>query len=196
MFWSREPGVPVAQTPDAWRVTAIHLRRSANLVWEAWSTAFFKAGTGKSVTSQELGDIALLTPFLLLTGLAFENLLKGLIIQGSPHEFDSQLKWPASKGGHDLVVLCSLAKIRLSRQRRHFFDTLSEAILWSGRYPTQKKHGNTQHWTSSIGPKLGKSNNLRDVVQYFRRYKRYIDHQFKAIHGRYRSPPRRPRPAA
>jgi len=146
---------PLAKLPEAWRGTAIGLKRSADIIWERWFGIFSRCEGGKTfeATPQECGDVRLLLPsFLLLAGLALENALKGLLISNDPSIVDSRVKWDIGSGGHDLGALLESIGLSPTSEEKEFLDALTQAVLWSGRYPVPKYHGNESDIGIPLGP--------------------------------------------
>ena len=81
--------------------------------------------------------------YLMLVGLAIENLLKSAIVkQRSREMFDETLKTkslPSQLMKHDLICLCKNAHIILSKDHCEFLNRLTHIILRAGRYPMPLK---------------------------------------------------------
>lgn len=146
--------IPLAQSPEAWRRTAIGLKRSADIIWKQWFGIFSRLEGGQTAkaTRQEVGDIYLLLPsFLLLSGLAIENALKGLPVSKEPSIVESKIQWKVGSGGHDLGELFKSNGFLPTSDEQEFLDALTQAVLWAGRYPVPKHHANE----SEIGIPMG-----------------------------------------
>lgn len=173
---------PLAQKPEAWRMYAIGLRRSAELIWEQWHSLFSKLGVKPtSFTSQEADDLILLLPsFLLLSGLSLENLLKGVLIAIEPPRQEGRLDWEIPRGGHDLPTLCERAGIAISTDELRMLNALTEAVLWAGRYPVPIRHDNRREWPIPLGMELA-GMTPDNLAEHFTNYKHSFDSLFSRI---------------
>lgn len=123
-----------ALTPAVWVLWARRLRRSADLVFQQYCSDLRAMEDGKSPL--ELDDLELSGCATLLYGLAMENLLKAIVIQAKPEQAiaGSKLrKWPG--GGHDLLLLCKEAQVRIDNAERDQLVRLTAFVKWAGRYP-------------------------------------------------------------
>jgi len=84
-------------------------------------------------------QLALMKSHLLLLGLAFENLIKGIsVLLFNDFSSFNELKqkyWKISKG-HEIYQLAQNIGIILNEQESFLLDRLEQFILWAGRYPT------------------------------------------------------------
>lgn len=69
-------------------------------------------------------------PFAYNSAFSIELVLKAIL---------AKKKLPIPDGGHSLLSLCREAGVVLSDNQRATLELLSEAIVWSGRYPAPKK---------------------------------------------------------
>jgi hypothetical protein len=139
MLVPRERG---GANPQMWLWSAERLYYAAEVVWDvAWNAevAMFQgkrpqhaAASGQYSTS------------LLLFGYAFENALKGLIVQRLTSDrqtvvtADGKLKGIPTKG-HQIVVLArEWARLTLRADEETLLRRLQEYVLWAGRYPVMK----------------------------------------------------------
>jgi hypothetical protein len=77
-------------------------------------------------------------PVLLLHGLSFENLIKGLLISEAPTLLNGG-KLSKHLLGHDLVKLTDrLRTVQLSREERNLLALLSDVVPYHGRYPVPR----------------------------------------------------------
>ncbi|HUW62154.1 MAG TPA: hypothetical protein VMZ06_14220 [Candidatus Bathyarchaeia archaeon] len=180
---------PLAKLPEAWRTTAIGLKRSADIIWEKWFAIFSRLEGGKTAkaTPQEVGDVYLLLPsFLLLAGLALENALKGLLISNDPSIVDFKVKWDIGSGGHDLGTLIKSIGLSPTSDEKEFLDALTQAVLWSGRYPVPKHHGNESDIGIPLGPFFGNVD-ITSVVSRMSELKNAFDSLYSQVLKRYPS---------
>ena len=97
----------------------------------------------------------LIGTYRMLLGLAFENLLKGLLIaQGVSAGEDGKLfESFTTHKINQLLAKLDTAKFPLNKEERKLLMELEEHVLWGGRYPLPKKyedlhlpgHGNADH---------------------------------------------------
>jgi hypothetical protein len=72
--------------------------------------------------------------FLLLAGLALENLAKSLyVLTHRPTVSDEKL--PPGLKDHNIGRVLSRAKIEVTPREGEFLGKVSKAVMWSGRYP-------------------------------------------------------------
>ncbi len=179
--------IPLAQSPEAWRRTAIGLKRSADIIWKQWFGIFSRLGGGKTAkaTPQEVGDVYFLLPsFLLLSGLAIENALKGLLISKEPSIVDSKIKWEVSLGGHDLGGLFKSNGFLPTDDEQEFLDALTQAVLWAGRYPVPKHHANKFEFGIPLGPFL-RNPDINSLVSRMSELKEALDSIYSRTLSKY-----------
>ena len=178
---------PVAKLPGAWRSTAIGLKRSSDIIWEKWFGIFSRLEGGKiaKASPQEVGDVYHLLPsFLLLAGLAIENALKGLLISKEPSIADFKVKWDVGQGGHDLRDLFERSVLRPTNEEGEFLDALTQAVLWSGRYPVPKRHANEFEIGIPLGP-FFHNIDIASTVSRISELKKTLDNLYLQILGKY-----------
>jgi hypothetical protein len=73
--------------------------------------------------------------FLMLGGLAIENLAKGLLIHSDKVKVTRGQITRADLLGHGAKDLLTRAGVTLSAKETEFVARLDKAVLWSGRYP-------------------------------------------------------------
>jgi hypothetical protein len=179
--------IPLAQSPEAWRRTAIGLKRSADIIWEQWFGIFSRLEGGRiaKATPQEVGDVYLLLPsFLLLSGLAFENALKGLLISNKPSIVESKIQWKVGSGGHDLGELFKSNGFIPTSDEEEFLDALTQAVLWAGRYPVPKHHDNVSEIGIPLGPFL-RNTDIASVVSRMSELKEAFDNLYSITMSKY-----------
>lgn len=117
-----------------WVISAHTLRLSALALW--------KISESETRRAESMGDKAIGQSFeieheftaMMLMGMSLEALLKGCLIVKNPalvtnHQIDKKLKT------HNLVGLFHDARVILSVPERNFCTTLTDYIVWMGRYP-------------------------------------------------------------
>ena len=128
-------------SPSAWLLTAKRLRRSGDLVFDAYAADLEKLHKGVSSEGlQNLYDLEVAGCAMLLYGLGIENAAKGLVVAKAvpPAVASGELrKWPGS--GHSLKTLLSDAGVMLSPQEEDLVVRLTAFVAWAGRYPIPKR---------------------------------------------------------
>ncbi len=151
-FWNRS----VAQTaadPSQWFYTAKRLKRAADLIWDAVTMDLQKL-LSRAMFTEPWPETDLTPPisispvYMLLAGLALENLVKGIIIGQKPERVrtDQLDSWGGS--GHKLRKLCEHARIQLEQDEDELVQRLQVFVLWGGRYPVPLDF--SDHWPQSL----------------------------------------------
>ncbi len=88
--------------------------------------------------SRRVETLGVVNSTLLLLGLAFENLIKGVKIAENPNlvdrdRFDIKL-WRRDDGGHGITTLAK-SLVTLTSDEEELLNRLQESILWAGRFP-------------------------------------------------------------
>jgi hypothetical protein len=98
--------------------------------------------------------IGLMDSYFLLISLAFENLIKGLIISKKPDfNITSELKpykWESS-GGHGIVEMISLNFKRTDENENILLEKLQTFLIWAGKYRIPKS---SEKYVNSKIPKI------------------------------------------
>jgi len=135
-FWKEQ--FALASQPPAWWLAARRLMRAAEVLWRAHDADLSKIREGQ-VETHKLENLELGLAWMLLTGLALENLVKAVLLKREPElaKPGRMPEWPGKGAGkgHDLAQLFDRAGVPLSAPERDFMDRLTEFILWRGRYP-------------------------------------------------------------
>lgn len=85
---------------------------------------------------------------MLLSGLAFENLTKGILIGRKPGAVTAtkfNVEQLAGKGGHNLATLAQQVKPALSSSQLDVVRRLTDFVIWAGRYPIAMRSTKTSH---------------------------------------------------
>jgi len=134
----------VATTPLFWWMQARNLILAAYAVRDAhkesfeayWGSipregGFVRLSEEQAFHFARLG-IGPVFPFLM--GLAFENMVKGILVAR-----DSSLVSSGKLWSHDLLALFDKVGLELSAEDRDLLRRLGECVLWAGRYPVPKR---------------------------------------------------------
>jgi hypothetical protein len=94
--------------------------------------------------------VAFVDAFMLLMGLSFENLIKGVhIAKTLSLSIEDRMKiWKSHRGGHGISTLIKVVA-SVSAVEENLLKRLEEYAFWAGRYPIP---GNTNQYLKSIKP--------------------------------------------
>ena len=121
----------------SWERRARHLRIAAEAMLERLNETI-----SSDEVTQEIIDkqVAYLNSFMLLTGYAFENLIRGIIVAQNPDLINdeklSNKEWNV-RAGHGISVLAQRITT-LNQTEIDVLDRLEEFSFWAGRYPIPK----------------------------------------------------------
>lgn len=134
-----------AREPVVWRLTALELRDSARVLRAA--IAAQDDGVRHLAMLPVAGELGGGNPnagrwrvYMLLAGLALENLAKSVIVAGQPELVTEEAlgqDWPGH--GHDLRGLFRRAGLKLSWEELRLVLGLQHYVEWMGRYPVPKR---------------------------------------------------------
>src|SRR5215211_6633807 len=135
----------IGQSPHVWLSSATQLKRAADLVREELKKILSVYPRGRV----HYEDLVLFNSYMLLAGLALENLTKGILIGRNPNivsPLNLNLKLLGnSKGGHDLSKLAQQAATNLSQIEMDLIDRLVAFVVWAGKYPIHLRANETNH---------------------------------------------------
>ena len=122
---------------DSWVTSAYFLWKSAKVLWDIYVSEERRAlSLGDKGIGQNFDIEHQFTAYMLM-GMSLEALLKGCLIVKDPSLIENDALKPEILK-HDLLQLLLKAKIKLSQSEKLFCNTLTEYIIWSGRYPIPK----------------------------------------------------------
>ncbi len=123
-----------------WLERAEGLRLSVDVIYTAFEEVMPVSQSLPGIREKKL---AFMQSYMLLTAIAFENLLKGLAVTGDPAGW----RRLQDDGGHGIATFAA-AVTELSDPERDLMQRLQEYLVWAGRYnvPTKAtryaaKHG-------------------------------------------------------
>ena len=121
------------QSPLAWLEQADCLRMSAELILKKFMEIHPLPQVLPGVRVQML---AFMDSYMLLMGLSFENLIKGVDISKTPNlsTKDRMKKWRVHRGGHGISTLIKDVD-SVSSDEEKLLKRLEEYVCWAGRYP-------------------------------------------------------------
>lgn len=153
------------ETPTFWWLEACRLKRAAELCrkayenevkrWEADPEGYFKYGVPNH-------DLELMPVSVFLYALAFENLLRGALIDKDPTWLTIEKKAKRFHG-HAITKLVGHIGLNLDQTDHFIVKQLETAIRWRGRYPTPKKQkdwaltkapGGTKAFPGQLSPEM------------------------------------------
>lgn len=118
----------------SWLEQATFLKMSADVIWTSLEAALAHPPVNPGVREQQL---AFSQSFMMLTGFAFENLVKGIIVARNRNAVETNKvlgsEWKNDRGGHGLSTLAP-RYVSLSSDELDLLQRLEEYIVWAGRY--------------------------------------------------------------
>jgi len=155
------------QSPLAWLEQADCLRMSAELVLAKFVEIHPLPQVLPGVRVQML---AFMDSYMLLMGLSFENLIKGVHISKTPDLSTEQRmkKWGKHRGGHGISTLIKVVD-SVTSEEESILKRLEEYVLWAGRYPIPVK---VDQYCRSIKPENRLFFTTRDPVLCDKLFKR------------------------
>jgi hypothetical protein len=127
----------LGQSPLAWLDQAEFLKMSATLILEKLIEIRNIGQAQPGIREQKL---AFTQSFMLLMGMSFENLIKGVHIAKTPRlSIEDRIKiWNSYRGGHGISGLIKLVT-STSAKEKNLLRRLEEYAVWAGRYPIPLK---------------------------------------------------------
>jgi hypothetical protein len=139
----------VASSPIFWWMQARNLLMAAYAVRDAhkesfeayWGSIPKEDGLVKLSEEQafHLARLGIGPVFPFLMGLAFENMVKGILVARDSSLVSSGKLSRDLAGSHNLLALFEKVGLELSAEDRDLLRRLGECVLWAGRYPVPKK---------------------------------------------------------
>ena len=125
--------------PEYWYSYAHELADTADAIYRTSKNQWIGYVINHADGSKETYRRPLVSrPVLLMYGLSFENLIKGLLISEKPMLLDGG-KLSKHLLGHDLVKLAARLKtVQLDTDERGLLALLSDVVPYHGRYPVPR----------------------------------------------------------
>jgi len=140
----------VGQDALGWLEYATTLKLSADVILQELIRISPQPQVRTGVRERKL---AYVRSFMLLTGLAFENLIKGILIARQPSLVDKQKLntklWSSVRKGHGISTLAKKVT-SLTPAELNLLTRLEEYLVWGGRYPIPR---NSFDYFKSLNPK-------------------------------------------
>jgi hypothetical protein len=123
----------LGQNPSSWLEQAELLKMSAMLILEKLIEIRDVGQAQPGIREQKL---AFTHSYMMLMGLSFENLIKGVHIANTPSlSLEDRIKiWTTYRGGHGISGLIKLVT-STSVKEENLLRRLEEYAFWAGRYP-------------------------------------------------------------
>ena len=114
--------------PHSWLMTAMSLRRAASILWEnVLQDSDIMCDLDSEECSPPISSI-----YMLLIGLAVENLSKGLcVLKEGAFNKKNEFRFTT----HRLLDLLDRADVILSDEENDLVERLEQFIIWAGKYP-------------------------------------------------------------
>ncbi|MBP0725946.1 hypothetical protein J5Y03_12265 [Bacillus sp. RG28] len=133
-----------ASYPITWEITAMELKKSADILFKEVKIEFEKnlQRVSKPIDESkdeklELDDLLSVSrSYMLLSGFAIENLLKAIAIKGNPELYVDDENKKLTDLNHNLNKLVDKLNISVNSEEKEILEKLSEYVYWAGRYPT------------------------------------------------------------
>lgn len=122
-----------------WQRTSRNLITSSNILYRESQQAYdqmvdFLKKSG-SASDEEFPAAGTFVVARMLTGMALENLIKGLIIQNDPTHVSKDKKIGLKSHNLGLLWTKYLPAISICDSEKALLEELSNSIIWKGRYP-------------------------------------------------------------
>jgi hypothetical protein len=147
----------VGAEPHAWLIEAKQLKRAADLILPELKNIFAVSPHQRP----RFEDAKLFNSYMLLAGLALENITKGILVGRNPGVVTSET---FTLKGHNLSQLAKQVTPTLSKHELDTLNKLTEFVKWAGRYPIHL------HAKENIHPSFNPSNDPRLVDQLFTKF--------------------------
>lgn len=142
------------QEPGIWLGEAQQLKRAADVVLAELNEILSVYPYGRA--SYE--DLSLFKAYMLLSGIALENLVKGILVCRDPsivgNDKVDKVRWKGSSHGHDLAELAKQTGIAFTLDEKGLFRRLSTFVVWGGRYPIPIKSSDMVQHTKYRGKSI------------------------------------------
>lgn len=154
--WIKRRHTASMRFPLLWMVTAYRLKRAADHLYAISEVARNKdlertmaelsAGKDGIASPEPLSnedeinlhtDMDQISTYFMLTGLAIENIAKGILVVRNPSLVDDEGEFKLST--HNLAYCVEQCGLDLSVRDKEVLDALKEYVVWAGRYPGRVK---------------------------------------------------------
>jgi hypothetical protein len=157
----------IREDSQSWLAQAKQLRLSADVIFVEWGKIIQSPPSNPGVQEKML---AYSQGLMLLTGFAFENLLKGIL-----YGRDSSSKLTSSNGGHGIVQMAK-GVVSLASEELDLLGRLEIYLVWAGRYRIPMK---SDKFHESQGKVSITTNDSRIIDQLFRKLEQILQKEWK-----------------
>jgi hypothetical protein len=136
-----------SREPLAWRMASDSLRRAARTLLPVIEN------DEKVLCNQQSEDNIeppLSPVYMLLVGLAIENLVKGICVANAPNIIEND-RLGRGMRTHSILDLLARAHVTVSQEDSELIERLEVFVNWAGRYPIPAKLGDSLPRTNSTG---------------------------------------------
>lgn len=144
----------VGADPGAWLEQGRGMKIAAQPILQGFLGILNEPPSRPGVRLQKLAHV---NAYMLLMGLAFENVLKAIAVKSGRLTVKSELTFrrpEPGKSGHSLTGLARILDLdpKLTTTEHEYLQRLEEFLWWAGRYPIPKKPGSyaESHATSRL----------------------------------------------
>ena len=125
---------------QSWLAQAKQHKMSADVILSKLEDALKNIPTSQEGTQEKM--LAFVHSYMLLIGIAFENLIKGILIGRDPTLVKDQKNRSGilERGGHGITKKASKI-ISTSSNESNLLQRIEEYLFWAGRYPLPIKFG-------------------------------------------------------
>ena len=132
--WLKEVFKSKTQNPYEWLEAARRLKISADIIFSQLKQLEL-SHPSKPVERQK--QWAFIESYMMLSGFALENLLKGIYVAENPDKINLEKidlgSW--GYGGHALVDLNKSIPVEFNQSQKDLLKELQNFTIWAGRYP-------------------------------------------------------------
>ncbi len=163
--------------PESWLLEGRFLQQAAEVLWSASDQDYREfisrseqvqrtSPGGGSVETKDLKNLEVFRVYMLVAGLAIENMIKAIIVKNDPSLIERD-KLDGKLDSHDLPGLFREAKVRMSPDEESYLKLLSGHVVWAGRYPVSKTWEDMVLWEGGKPGGTPRKPVLRDEPNHY-----------------------------
>ena len=167
----------IGSDAQSWLAQAKQLKISANVILPKLREAFEIPPVWPGAQERRL---AFFHSYMLLVGLAFENLVKGILIGRNSALVDTEKieSGILGRGGHGIADGARKI-VTLSSDEVQLLQRIEEYLFWAGRYPLPLK-SNIYHSSETQKLRSGRSDDPELIDALFKRLIDVLEQEWKA----------------
>lgn len=124
----------ISEDPQAWLFQARGLKLVADRI-----LPMLRESLARPAISSQEERISYIHSYMFLNGLAFENLIKGILIgRDSTLVANQKVNQILERGGHG-IAKATIGIVAVSPGEEDLLQRLEEYLVWAGRYPLPRK---------------------------------------------------------